>query len=127
MRPSVISIRQAPRGWTKNSAYVYIGRERIIEGVKFQGEWGNPHPVGYLCPQCSKDANQQIVHPQGRAIAFFERDLRARLALSDPELVERLKSLDGKILVCFCKPNPCHGDVLADLCEELTQEDKNNA
>lgn len=31
-----------------------------------------------------------------------------------PELIERIKSeLKGKRLGCVCKPQPCHGDILA--------------
>src|SRR5690625_2029635 len=36
--------------------------------------------------------------------------------LSQPEMLERVKAqLQGKHLVCCCKPKPCHGDVLLAL------------
>jgi hypothetical protein len=35
--------------------------------------------------------------------------------LNTPELMESLDELDGKVLGCFCKPEPCHGDVLLEL------------
>ena len=31
---------------------------------------------------------------------------------------EELEKLRGKILACWCKPGPCHGDVLIELLEE---------
>ena len=31
----------------------------------------------------------------------------------------RLEELEGKVLGCWCKPKPCHGDVLAKLAEEI--------
>lgn len=35
-----------------------------------------------------------------------------------PELLEEIKNeLHGKRLGCFCKPGPCHGDVLARLAD----------
>jgi hypothetical protein len=34
-----------------------------------------------------------------------------------PDLVERLPELKGKILACWCTPEPCHGDVLLSLAE----------
>jgi hypothetical protein len=37
--------------------------------------------------------------------------------LNRPELVERLPTLKGKVLGCWCKPLPCHGDVLAELAD----------
>ncbi|KFZ26318.1 MAG: hypothetical protein KQ78_01491 [Candidatus Izimaplasma bacterium HR2] len=38
---------------------------------------------------------------------------------TDEEYYRRVKGLRGKILVCFCKPNPCHGDILAEYVERL--------
>lgn len=35
-------------------------------------------------------------------------------------LLEQLDSLRGKILVCFCHPRRCHGDVLIQLLQERT-------
>lgn len=34
--------------------------------------------------------------------------------LHDEEVQKELLQLDGKDLVCFCKPAPCHGDVLIE-------------
>lgn len=45
------------------------------------------------------------------------RKYRAHV-LSQPELVESLPELDGKVIACWCKPKPCHGDVLAALVAE---------
>lgn len=35
--------------------------------------------------------------------------------LSQPELLNALDELEGKVLGCCCKPKTCHGDVLIDL------------
>jgi hypothetical protein len=32
-----------------------------------------------------------------------------------PELLAAIPELKGKILCCWCKPEPCHGDVLVEL------------
>ncbi len=40
-----------------------------------------------------------------------------------PELLESLHELKGKTLCCFCKPKACHGDVLAELADKLTEEE----
>jgi Domain of unknown function (DUF4326) len=34
-----------------------------------------------------------------------------------PDLMARLPELEGKVLACWCKPEPCHGDVLVRLVE----------
>lgn len=36
-----------------------------------------------------------------------------------PELLNQLHTLKDKVLGCWCKPKPCHGDVLVKLIEEL--------
>lgn len=40
-------------------------------------------------------------------------------AASDPWIQSHLHTLAGKRIACWCAPDPCHGDVLADLVEEL--------
>jgi hypothetical protein len=65
---------------------VYIGRP---------SKWGNPYPV---TADCSREL----------AIAKYEEYLNENPFLKD---VAR-RELKGKNLVCFCAPQPCHGDVL---------------
>jgi len=33
--------------------------------------------------------------------------------------IDRLKALENKILLCWCKPQLCHGDIIVDFYEEL--------
>jgi hypothetical protein len=40
--------------------------------------------------------------------AWFEDRLK-----TDAEFKQRIESLKGKTLGCFCKPQACHGDVIA--------------
>ena len=35
------------------------------------------------------------------------------------EAINDLHELKGKTLGCFCKPQPCHGDILIKLIEKL--------
>lgn len=74
----------------KRSAYdVYIGRP---------GVWGNPFVIG-------KDGDRATV------VAKYREWL-----LRQPELVARARQeLKGKILGCWCSPQACHGDVLAEI------------
>lgn len=77
---------------------VYIGR-----GSK----WGNPfsHMNGTKA--------QYKVDTREEAIAAYEEWI-----MNQPELLNSLHELEGKILCCFCKPKSCHGDVLIKLIEE---------
>lgn len=71
---------------------VYIGRP---------GPFGNPFVIG---PDGTRDD----------VIAKFSSHLA-----ENPELVSRLAALKPKRLVCFCKPEACHGDVYVAALREL--------
>ena len=71
---------------------VYIGRG---------SPWGNPFIIG-------KDGTRDEVCDK------FEDMLR-----QNPDCIESIKSsLRGKDLVCFCKPQRCHGDILLKIANE---------
>lgn len=80
---------------------VYIGRGSDPNtGHKLTSRrWGNPYPVSsYGSAKCMR--------------LYF-----AHLA-ANPWLIEQARTeLKGKRLGCWCKPGPCHGDVLAALAE----------
>lgn len=40
--------------------------------------------------------------------------------LTQPDLMAALPELKNKTLGCWCKPHRCHGDVLAELADQLT-------
>lgn len=68
---------------------VYIGRPSV---------WGNPYRIG---PDGDRD---EVI--EKFTLYLYE----------NPALVEKVKEeLRGKDLVCYCAPEPCHGDVLLRL------------
>ncbi len=88
---TVVNIKHGRRGSVV--AYdVYIGRP---------GPWGNPFVVGV-------DGTRDAV------IMRFKRQLLRRLS-TESDLAQKLESLRGKRLGCYCAPLPCHGDVLIEL------------
>lgn len=66
---------------------VYIGR-----GTK----WGNPH----------KDM------PRAKAIALYKETFKQWLRDGTITL-DDLRELQGMRIACSCKPQPCHGDIIA--------------
>jgi len=76
---------------------IYIGR-----GSK----WGCPYTIIKDRPTLAKE----VVDSKEEALSKYKE-----YVLNSPELMESLDELDGKILGCFCKPEPCHGDVLLEL------------
>lgn len=79
---------------------VYIGR-----GSK----WGNP-----FTHLKSKTLATYKVETREEAIYEYENWVKTQ-----PELMNSLHELKGKVLGCFCKPLPCHGDILAKLADNL--------
>lgn len=73
---------------------VYIGRP---------SKWGNPFVIG-------RDGDRHEVVGKYARYLLFER----------PDLMKAMPELRGKTLVCWCKPELCHGDVLAELANAFT-------
>lgn len=67
---------------------IYIGRP---------SKWGNPFYIG-------RDGNRETV------IKKYKEWIQTQ-----PDLLQDLHELRGKTLSCWCKPFPCHGDVLLEL------------
>lgn len=72
----------------KRSPYdVYIGRP---------SKWGNPFVIG--------------THGNRSQVLELYRDWAQQNGLDTAAKNE----LQGKVLGCWCSPNPCHGDILAE-------------
>ena len=71
---------------------IYIGHGTI---------WGNPFVIG-------KDGNRKEVIDKYRIYAQGNK-----------EILESLPKLKNKVLGCWCKPKPCHGDVLKEMIEGI--------
>lgn len=80
---------------------VYVGRA----GNGQDGYFGNPYRA----------------MPRQESIALFRKYFYKRLK-EDPTFNKRVRSLKGKILGCFCKPKPCHADVIAEFLNSLPEE-----
>jgi len=92
----VVNIRTLKESWKTNPQYVYIGRKNSRYGLR-DSKWRNPYPL-------KKESEREQI------LAKFREYI-----LSRPDLLGQLGELEGKILVCWCKPKPCHGDILMEL------------
>lgn len=82
---------------------IYIGR-----GQGSRGKWGNPFS--------HKEGTQAtfLVGSREEAIEKYREWI-----LGQPELLAALSELKGKTLGCWCKPQACHGDALAELADQV--------
>lgn len=96
----------------KDKDFVYCGRGKGILNnpinCKFNdyGVFGNPVAINSKCPVC------ESVHVNGGStLPCYEKYLRNRLS-TDPDFKDAFFKLKGKKLGCFCKPKPCHTDIM---------------
>ena len=105
--PKLINVRNAPSNWAIDSRYVMIGRPSI---------WGNPwgiEPAHYI-------DWDHVVDSRNEAIANF----RKYITEGDGKyLLDKLGELTDKILICFCYPKRCHGEVLIELWKQRFTKD----
>jgi len=97
MTTRVIHIKDAPAGWATNPQYTYIGRANPRRGLR-GSKWANPFVVGR--------------HGSRNEVIAMYREHITRTGL-----VGDVAELRGQVLVCWCKPLACHGDLLATLAE----------
>ena len=96
MNTRVIHVREAKHYPVTEREYIgrAMPRQHIPASI-----WGNPFYVG-------RDGTREEVIAKYRAYL-----------LGRPDLLARLPELKGRVLVCWCKPAACHGDVLAGLAD----------
>ena len=86
--------------WAKDrNLYVYIGDGSGYAKEK-RSAWHNPYNM----------KKHNITRE--RAVAEYREYL-----FRSPGLMARTEELRGKLLVCWCHPKPCHGEVLIELLE----------
>jgi hypothetical protein len=103
----VVNLNKLSFNWQNNPQYVYIGRACYWS----DGLFGNPIRVGVKCPVCG-----HLHNTGGSTLECFKLYFIDRIR-NDYEFRQNVDSLRDKILVCFCKPNPCHGDVYVQYLE----------
>ncbi len=81
----------------------YIGRP---------SKWGNPY---------SHKKNTRAAYKVDTVTEAMEK--YREYILTKPELLADLHELKSKTLGCWCKPGPCHGDVLIELVNQARGAD----
>lgn len=81
-------------------------KDKIPEGAIYIGRgspWGNPFPI------TKEDSREYVINK-------YKEYIKQQIKVGNITL-QQLADLYGKDLVCFCKPKPCHGDVIEKLAE----------
>ena len=104
--PHVVNINTCENGWNTDPQYVYIGRENLRRKLP-ESPFHNPFQVG-------KDGDRD------RCIALFREHFESNAELQEMAL----EQLAGKTLVCFCKPEACHGDVIVEFLQRRNEKSR---
>lgn len=97
MRKSVYRMVKNSR---KETRIVNLHKEKYDIFIGRPSVFGNPFRIG-------KDGNREDVIKKFREY-FYER------IRTDKNFVKKVRMLKGKTLGCYCKPQWCHGDIIAD-------------
>lgn len=102
MRTKVVNVKHTA-SWN-----VYIGRPKSGQPWGF----GNPFAIG------PDGRREDVIEKYERWILLGETFANADATRERREWIrQHIPELKGKVLACFCKPQACHGDVLARLAD----------
>jgi hypothetical protein len=87
----------------KRSLYSFPGVDKVVY-IGRPSKFGNP----FIIPRDGTRA-QVILKYRKWLVGQLQKSKSRRIAL---------EALRGKVLVCWCKPLACHGDVIVELLEE---------
>ncbi len=95
------------KDWGSHKDHIYIGRDMnfYVEGA-IKSKWHNPYPV----KKDKKYKTSTKRYTLDESLRLYREHIE-----TNPELINDLHDLVGKTLGCWCKPNRCHGDILAEL------------
>lgn len=96
-----------------------------MSNVKVHNKYHNTAPkdavyIGRGSPYGNLYSTKESIHPTLRVATTEEAITKFKEhVLSDPNLLHKVRTeLKNKHLVCFCKPKPCHGDVLLEIAND---------
>lgn len=87
---------------TDHALIAWAKTQKVFVRIDRRSVWGNPFRIG-------TDGDRATVIDRYRAYL-----------LASPQLLARLPELRGKLLGCWCHPEPCHGCVLLQQLAEVS-------
>ena len=76
--------------------------------IPINSKWRNPFPINKKTPDQEEER---------RVLIEFKEYLT-----NQPILLKQIPELKNKVLGCWCKPEACHGDILAELADADADE-----
>jgi len=113
MTTTVVNIKDTPDFDIRNPDDVYIGRyhQSAKYGTLPSSRWHNPYRIGAYF---NRIAGTTAEITRVDSIRMYRNYIT-----SNSKMMAFLPELKGKRLGCWCKPLPCHGDVLVELLDNV--------
>lgn len=109
IRPEYENLKE----WMANKNNIYIGRGRIV----YINKQRYPEKDSIFANPFKINDNQT----REKALELYEQYIRDKIT-NNPYFKTELLNLKGKNLGCWCKPEPCHGDILLRLINEFDKK-----
>lgn len=104
-KPTVVHLK-IKGGKVVQDCDVYIGRQQSQGGWNLKkSEWANEFSAKK--------------YTREESIQLFKQDFYEKVRTDFDTWLPKLESLRGKTIGCWCAPLPCHGNVIADLVEDV--------
>jgi len=99
---SVLASMRKENGVPVDGALIeWAESQNLAVRIDRSGDWGNPFEIG-------ADGTREEVIERYREYLINNRSLRARIG-----------ELKGKVLICWCYPENCHGEILLEALKDL--------
>ena len=105
IRPTYNNLQE----WCANPNHVYVGRKGI---VFINGERYPPQNSIFANPFKGENAIELYRD-------YIVDKINSNEIIAGKTYEQHLLELDGKILGCWCKPKPCHSDILIEILEDI--------
>lgn len=116
VRDRILNLKDLRRPGTRFSFLL----EADVVRIDRKSKWGNPFPIGTVTDSheatvLSKYLGRAVYVPMDvtreDALLAYRNWLSERLKI-EPDFLEELRQ---KRLACWCRPLPCHGDIMIEL------------
>jgi hypothetical protein len=105
MKPTVVHLKRKG-GQIVQDCDVYIGRSQTQGGWNLKkSEWANRFSAK--------------TYTREESIRLYKNEFYEKVLNDLDTWIPKLEELRGKRLGCWCSPLPCHGNVIADLVEDV--------
>lgn len=108
-------VNEPKSGFRRKKNTVYVGRSganHMLNTEPCKTGWlGNPY---YVSEYGKKNGDPFACQTVGRAILRYKDTFLKKIKTDDTFRQAVIEKCTGKRLNCFCHPNPCHADVIAE-------------